>query len=54
MFKQIGVDPREFKEVIHKSTGASSALDSSYLKLAVVGNPTNKKHLNTDIQLATS
>jgi Cdc6-like AAA superfamily ATPase len=54
MFKQIGVDPRETKQVLYKLLQANSKLDHSYLKLIVIGNPLDKKHLNTDIKMTTS
>lgn len=44
----------EFKPLLYKLHERTSNIESVYLKLGVVGNPLDKKHLNTDIKLATS
>lgn len=54
MFKQIGVDAKESKQVLSKLDEFSSKSDTSYLKMVVVGNPLEKRYLNTEIKLATS
>lgn len=50
LFNQLGVDTREVKNILYKIVHEKSVLNQQqYLKMSVVGNPLEKKHLNTDI-----
>lgn len=55
MFKQAGVKPIEYTDILYKIVPVSQQSKSKeYVHMEVVGKPLDKPHLDTDIKVVTS